>query len=53
MSLLQMSFSGTIIILVIILVRALAIHKLPKRIFVLLWEVAFSIPSIISVYSFA
>ena len=58
MSLLQMSFSGAIIILVIILVRALAINKLPKRIFILLWEVAlirllipFSIPSMISAYS--
>lgn len=58
MSLLQMSFSGAVMILAIIVIRALAINKLPKKVFVLLWEVVllrllipFSIPSMLSAYS--
>ncbi|MCH5353001.1 MAG: M56 family metallopeptidase [Acutalibacter sp.] len=58
MSLLQMSFSGAVMILVIVVLRALAIHKLPKRTFLMLWGVAavrllipFSLPSVFSVYS--
>lgn len=59
MSLIQMSFSGAIMILAVIVVRAVAINKLPKKVFVLLWEVVllrlllpFSIPSMLSAYSF-
>ena len=59
MSLLQMSFSGAVMILAIIVVRTLAINKLPKKVFALLWEVVllrllipFSIPSMFSAYSF-
>ena len=59
MSLLQMSFSAAVMILVIIVVRALAINKLPKKVFVLLWDVVllrllipFSIPSVFSAYTF-
>ncbi len=59
MSLLQMSFYGAILILVIIFIRTLMIHKLPKRFFLLLWSIAllrllvpFEIPSAFSVYSF-
>lgn len=59
MTLLQMSFSGSILILVIVVIRALAINKLPKRTFLLLWEIViirlllpFFIPSEFSVYSF-
>lgn len=58
MSLLQMSFSGAVMILAIIVIRALAINKLPKRVFLILWELAllrllmpFSIPSILSIYT--
>lgn len=58
MSLLQMSFSGAIMIAVIIVVRALVINRLPKKIFVLLWGVVllrllvpFSIPSMFSAYT--
>ena len=58
MSLLQMSFSGGIMIIVIVIVRALAINKLPKKVFGLLWGavlirllVPFSIPTMLSVYS--
>lgn len=58
MSLLQMSFAGAVIILVIIVIRALAINLLPKKTFLVLWGIAvmrlvlpFSIPSAFSVYS--
>ncbi|MDC7289435.1 M56 family metallopeptidase [Blautia schinkii] len=58
MGLLEMSFRGTVIILVVIIVRALAINILPKKTLLALWGVAtmrlilpFSLPSIFSVYS--
>lgn len=58
MNLWKMSFSGSILILVIIVVRAVFIHHLPKKTFTLLWEIAilhlilpFSIPSPLSIYS--
>lgn len=58
MSLLQMSISGGIIILAVVLVRTFALHRLPKRFFVLLWTlvlarllVPFSLPAACSVYS--
>lgn len=58
MSLPQMSVSGAVLIAVIAVVRVLAIHRLPKRVFVLLWGVVllrllvpFSIPAQTSVYS--
>lgn len=60
MSLAQMSFSGAVLILVIVLVRALLIHKLPKKTFLALWAVVllrllvpFSVPSSLSVYTLA
>ena len=59
MSLIQMSFSGAVMILAVIAVRTLALNRLPKKIFVLLWAVVlmrllipFSIPSVLSAYSF-
>ncbi len=58
MSLLQMSFSGAVMIFVIIGVRAFTIHKLPKKVFLILWEIVLlrllipvSIPSAFSAYS--
>lgn len=58
MNLLRMSFSAAIIIVVIIVLRALWIHKLPKKMFLVLWSVAvlrllipFSFPSVFSVYA--
>ena len=60
MNILQMSVSATVIILMIVLIRALAIHKLPKKTFVALWCVTvfrllvpLSLPSQFSVYSVA
>lgn len=58
MTLLSMSFYGAVIILAIILIRALTLHKLPKKIFLILWGVAllrllvpFEISSDYSIYS--
>ena len=58
MSLLQMSFTGGILILAVIVIRALAINMLPKKAFNALWWISvvrlmipFSIPSAFSLYS--
>jgi beta-lactamase regulating signal transducer with metallopeptidase domain len=58
MSLLQMSFTGGILILAVIVIRALAINMLPKKAFNALWWISvvrlmipFSIPFAFSVYS--
>ncbi len=60
MSLLQMSFSGAAMILAVVVIRALALHKLPKKTFLVLWGVAlvrllvpYSLPSAFSVYALA
>ena len=59
MSLLEMSFSGAILVLTILAVRAVLKNRLPKITFTVLWMVAllrllvpFSIPSAWSVYAF-
>ena len=58
MSLVQMSLAGAVLILATVVIRALAIHKLPKVAFLWLWGVAmvrllvpYSLPSALSVYS--
>lgn len=58
MNLLKMSFSGGILILVIIIIRAIAKNRLPKRAFLILWAIAFirlllpfSVPAVFSAYS--
>lgn len=60
MDLLKMSFSGAILIMAVVVIRAATINKLPKNTFLLLWGIVllrltipFSIPSVLSVYSFA
>ncbi|MDE7219327.1 MAG: M56 family metallopeptidase, partial [Oscillospiraceae bacterium] len=60
MSLLEMSFAGGVLILAVIVLRALALNRLPKATFLILWAVAvlrlllpFSIPSPASVYTLA
>ncbi|MDO4323756.1 MAG: M56 family metallopeptidase [Lachnospiraceae bacterium] len=59
-SLVQMSFSGAVLILMILIVRSLLMNRLPKKTFLALWAVAlirllvpFSIPSAVSVYTLA
>ena len=58
MTILEMSVSGAAMILIITLIRAVFIHKLPKKAFVLLWEIVIlrlllpiKIPSITSVFT--
>lgn len=58
MSLVEMSVSGAVMILVIAVVRAVALNKLPKRTFLALWGIAlarlmlpYTLPSQVSVYS--
>lgn len=58
MSLLQMSISAGIMILVVIAIRAFAINRLPKKTFLVLWEIILvrlliplSWPSPLSIYS--
>ena len=58
MSLLQMSFSGGIMILVITVIRMFTVHRLPKKTFLILWSfvllrllLPFSIPSPFSAYT--
>lgn len=58
MSLLQMSFSGAVMILTVVVIRALALYKLPKKTFWVLWGVVlvrlmvpYSVPCALSVYS--
>ena len=41
MSLLYMSFSGAIFIIAVVIVRAVLINKIPKKTFLILWEIAF------------
>ena len=39
MGLLQMSLSGAVMIIAIIIIRALAINRLPKKTFLILWGI--------------
>lgn len=58
MSLLQMSLSGAILVVTTVIVRAVALHRLPKRALLVLWEIALArllipyvLPAAFSVYS--
>lgn len=58
MSLVQMSIYGAVLILAVVVIRAAAISRLPKKIFLVLWGlvllrllIPFSIPSVFSVCS--
>lgn len=58
MSILEMSVSGAVMIIAIIVIRALAINRLPKKTFLALWGITltrllvpYSLPSAFSVYS--
>lgn len=60
MSILEMSFYGGVMILAVVVLRALTVHRLPKRTFVVLWLLTltrlllpFTIPSPASVYTLA
>ncbi len=58
MNLIQMSISGAVMILVIVVIRALLLHRLPKRAFTVLWGVVlvrllipYTLPCPFSAYS--
>lgn len=58
LSLLKMSFSAAVLILAIVVVRAFAIHRLPKNTFLVLWGVVlcrllipFSVPLPLNIYT--
>lgn len=58
MDILKMSLSASVFILAIIIIRALALYRLPKMTFLVLWVVAlcrllipFSVPSRLSIYT--
>ena len=58
LNLLGMSFKGSVLIIAVVVVRAVLIHKIPKKTFLILWEIAFlrllipfSIPFVFSIYT--
>ncbi|WP_304507389.1 M56 family metallopeptidase [Anaerotignum sp.] len=58
MDIFQMSLSGTVLIVAVIIIRALALYRLPKKTFLVLWGVVicrlcipFSIPSHLSFFT--
>jgi beta-lactamase regulating signal transducer with metallopeptidase domain len=58
MDIVQMSLSASVLLVVIVIIRALTLHKLPKKTFLVLWGVVicrllipFSIPSRFSIYT--
>lgn len=58
MTIMQMNYSAAVLILAIVILRAIALHKLPKRTFLILWSVVIcrllipvSIPSPFSFYT--
>jgi len=58
MDILQMSLSASVMIVAVVMIRALTLHRLPKRTFLVLWGVVicrllipFSIPSRFSFYT--
>lgn len=58
MSLLQMSMSGAVFILFVVVIRSLVLNYVPKRTFNILWAIAafrllipFSFPSLFSIYT--
>ena len=58
MNLLEMSLAGAVLIIAVLILRAIFINRLPKKTFVVLWELVlirlllpFTFPSIFSVYT--
>lgn len=58
MNLLEMTFSGAVFITAVAAIRATAIHHLPKKTFLILWDIAllklllpFTVPSIFSIHT--
>ena len=58
MTLLEMTFSGAVFIIAVMIIRTAAINNLPKKMFLVLWEmvvlkllIPFPIPSVFSIYT--
>ncbi len=58
MNLLEMSLAGAVLIIAVLILRSIFINRLPKKTFVILWELVlirlllpFTLPSIFSVYT--
>lgn len=58
MTLLEVSFSGAVFIIAVVMIRTIAINRLPKKTFLVLWEMAllrlvipFTVPSAFSIYT--
>ncbi len=58
MTLLEVSFFGAVFIIAVVMIRAIAINSLPKKTFLVLWEmvllrliIPFTIPSAFSIYT--
>ena len=58
MTLLEVSFSGAVFIIAVVIIRAIAINSLPKKTFLVLWEmvflrlvIPFTIPFALSIYT--
>ncbi len=58
MNLLEMSLAGAVLIIAVLILRSIFINRLPKKTFVILWELVlirlllpFTFPSIFSVYT--
>ena len=58
MTLPEMTFSGAVFIIAVVIIRTVAINNLPKKMFLVLWEmvllrllIPFPIPSIFSIYT--
>lgn len=58
MTLLEVSFSGAVFIVAVVVIRSIAINSLPKKTFLVLWEmvvlrliIPFTIPSAFSIYT--
>lgn len=58
MTLLEVSFAGAVCVIAVVMIRIIALNRLPKQTFVVLWEIAlvrlilpFKIPSVLSIYT--
>ena len=58
MTLLEMSVSGAVFIIAVVMIRTAAINRLPKKIFLVLWDmvllrlgIPFTIPSAFSIHT--
>lgn len=58
MTLLEVSFAGAVFVIAVVMIRVIALNRLPKQMFIVLWEIAlvrlifpFKIPSALCIYT--